>query len=209
MISRIHSKLGTAGFVISILALVVALGGGAYAASGGLTGKQKKEVEKIAKKYAGKPGGPGAAGAGGPQGPAGTNGTNGKDGINGGKGEQGSPGSAGSAGAAGKSVTSSPVLPGDTACGGRGGAVYEIENVAASETEICNGSVGQDAGFNYTFNTNTAEADPGSGKLPDGCVFRTRWRSGVVGCWVAERDEIDARRRRGPSVYQRVQYPGK
>ena len=52
MLTRIHRKLGTAGFVISIVALVAALGGGAYAASGGLTGKQKKEVEKIAKKYA-------------------------------------------------------------------------------------------------------------------------------------------------------------
>ncbi|MBA3867401.1 MAG: hypothetical protein H0X42_13840 [Solirubrobacterales bacterium] len=53
-ISRIHQKLGTAGFIISIVALVAALGGGAYAASGGLSGKQKKEVEKIAKKDSAK-----------------------------------------------------------------------------------------------------------------------------------------------------------
>ena len=33
MFDRIHQKLGTAGFVISIVALVAALGGGAYAAS--------------------------------------------------------------------------------------------------------------------------------------------------------------------------------
>jgi len=95
VISRIHGKLGTAGFVISIVALVAALGGGAYAASGGLTGKQKKEVEKIAKKYAGKPGpagpsgptGPGGAkgdsGAKGDAGAAGANGTNGTNGTNG------------------------------------------------------------------------------------------------------------------------------
>ena len=31
-ISRIHQKLGTAGFIISIVALVAAFGGGAYAA---------------------------------------------------------------------------------------------------------------------------------------------------------------------------------
>jgi hypothetical protein len=92
MISRIHGKLGTAGFIISIVALVAALGGGAYAASGGLTGKQKKEVEKIAKKYAGKPGATGAAGPAGPAGAkgdvgaagaAGTDGTNGTNGTNG------------------------------------------------------------------------------------------------------------------------------
>jgi hypothetical protein len=92
MLQRIHGKLGTAGFIISIVALVAALGGGAYAASGGLSGKQKKEVEKIAKKFAGKPGAPGAPGSPGPAGaagakgdvgPAGTNGTNGTNGKNG------------------------------------------------------------------------------------------------------------------------------
>jgi hypothetical protein len=48
MLRRVHQKLGTAGFVISIVALVAALGGGAYAASGSLSGKQKQEVSKIA-----------------------------------------------------------------------------------------------------------------------------------------------------------------
>ena len=60
MIERIHQKLGTAGFVIAIVALIAALGGTALAAAK-LNGTQKKEVEKIAKKYAGKPG---AAGPG-------------------------------------------------------------------------------------------------------------------------------------------------
>jgi hypothetical protein len=95
MFNRIHQKLGTAGFIISIVALVAALGGGAYAASGGLNGKQKKEVEKIAKKFSGKPG---AAGATGPGGPAG---------AGGGKGDAGAPGAngTGTAGANGESVT--------------------------------------------------------------------------------------------------------
>ena len=82
-ISRIHQKLGTAGFVISIVALVAAMGGGAYAASGGLNGKQKKEVEKIAKKYAGKPG------AAGPAGSNGSNGAKGDTGATGAEGKQG------------------------------------------------------------------------------------------------------------------------
>src|ERR1700761_3323814 len=113
MFSRIHEKLGTAGFVISIVALVAALGGGAYAASGGLNGKQKKEVEKIAKKYAGKPGASGATGPAGPagapgpaggaggkgelgpQGPAGPQGPEGEEGEEGEPGEEGSPWTAG------------------------------------------------------------------------------------------------------------------
>jgi hypothetical protein len=101
MLQRIHGRLGTAGFVISIVALVAALGGGAYAASGGLTGKQKKEVEKIAKKYAGKPGTPGAAGGLGPAGAkgdagaAGAAGAAGKEGSQGKQGLQGAPGQTG------------------------------------------------------------------------------------------------------------------
>ena len=96
MFETIQQKLGTAGFIIAIMALVAALGGGAYAASGGLSSKQKKEVTKIAqteaKKFAGKPG---PAGATGPAGPAATAGSAGA------KGENGAPGSAGAAGAAG------------------------------------------------------------------------------------------------------------
>ena len=67
MFSRMHDKLGTAGLVVAIVALVFAMVGGAYAA-GGLTKQQEKQVTKIAKKYAGKPG---AQGPQGPQGPAG------------------------------------------------------------------------------------------------------------------------------------------
>jgi hypothetical protein len=119
MFNRIHQKLGTAGFIISIVALVAALGGGAYAASGALTGKQKKEVEKIAKKYAGKPGAPGAAGT------SGTNGTNGKDGTNGKGGEPG------------KSVTVSAT----SACA-EGGITVKVEG-AASGQEVCNGEEGE------------------------------------------------------------------
>jgi hypothetical protein len=95
VISRIHQKLGTAGFVISIVALVAALGGGAYAASGGLSGKQKKEVEKIAKKLAGAPGATGAQGAKGDPGAAGANGTDGTSGKEGERGPRGEKGEEG------------------------------------------------------------------------------------------------------------------
>jgi hypothetical protein len=129
VISRIHGKLGTAGFIISIVALVAALGGGAYAASGGLSGKQKKEVEKIAKKVSR----PGPAGAKGDTGPAGAPGA---------KGEPGAPGAAGTGtpGSNGKSVTvtSSGGEPGEP-CEGLGGAEVKQEG-AASGSEVCNGS---------------------------------------------------------------------
>jgi hypothetical protein len=95
-LTRIHQRLGTAGFIISIVALVAALGGGAYAASGGLTGKQKKEVEKIAKKYAGKPGANGTNGAPGAKGDAGAKGDPGAKGDAGAKGEKGEKGAEGS-----------------------------------------------------------------------------------------------------------------
>ena len=67
--ARLREQFSPAALTLSVIAIVLALAGGAIAAGGGLSGKQKKEVKKIAKKYAGKPGDPGAAG---------TNGTNGK-----------------------------------------------------------------------------------------------------------------------------------
>jgi hypothetical protein len=100
MFSRIHRRLGPAGFVIAIVALTVALAGSALAAAG-LTGKQKQEVTKIAKQYAGKPGAAGAAGATGPAGPAGPQGATGPQGIPGVEGEPGAAGDPGTPGAKG------------------------------------------------------------------------------------------------------------
>jgi hypothetical protein len=139
MLRRLHSRLGTAGFVISIVALVVALSGGAYAASGGLTGKQKKEVEKIAKKYAGKPGTNGAPGAPGAKGDAGAKGDTGAAGTAGKDGTNGTNGTSGTNGGPGKSVEAFEVPTGETACSGNGGVEYEIEE-SGEATEVCNGS---------------------------------------------------------------------
>src|SRR3977135_3938804 len=82
---RLKEPFGKAGLTVAICALVLAMVGGAYAA-GALSGKQKKEVEKIAKKFAGKPG---AAGLAGPVGANGTNGTAGKEGAPGAPGKDG------------------------------------------------------------------------------------------------------------------------
>ncbi|MFL5898533.1 MAG: hypothetical protein ACJ76D_08740 [Solirubrobacterales bacterium] len=66
-IRGIREPFGTAGLIIACVPPVLALTGAAFAA-GKPTSKQKKEVEKIAKKFAGKPGAPGETG------PAGANG---------------------------------------------------------------------------------------------------------------------------------------
>jgi hypothetical protein len=144
-VRAIREPFGTAGLIVACVALIAALGGTALAAKGALTGKQKKEVEKIAKKYAGKPGAPGATG---PQGPAGANGKDGAQGDKGAQGEKGAPGEkgekgakgdTGSAGAEGNSVAK--VDEGPTVCGGQGGIVYEIEE-SGEEDEVCNGKEG-------------------------------------------------------------------
>ena len=91
---RLREPFGKAGLTVAVIALVFAMLGGAYAATK-LNGTQKKEVEKIAKKFQGS----GPAGA---QGPAGAKGDNGAAGA---KGDTGSAGGAGTAGAPGTSAT--------------------------------------------------------------------------------------------------------
>jgi len=134
----LRDRLGASGpgLVVAVIAVILALGGAAFAAGGGLTGKEKNEVKKIAtkiaKKVPGKPGAPGAAGAAGtagPQGPAGP------DGAKGDKGDQGPPG---------KSVTVTPIASGNPSeCAEQGGALVKQEG-AASGVKVCNGEKGEE-----------------------------------------------------------------
>jgi hypothetical protein len=121
-IRAIREPFGKAGLIVAVFALVFAIVGGAYAA-GKLTSKQKKEVEKIAKKYAGKPGPAGANGAPGPQGPAGPAGKDGTNGTN---------------GTNGTSVTSTPLAKNNANCK-EGGSEFVA---GASKTFACNGKEG-------------------------------------------------------------------
>lgn len=90
-LTRLRHRFGAPG-VIAVIALVLAMAGGALAASGALSGKQKKEVEKIAKKFQGAgPAGP--AGLAGPAGPGGGKGATGSKGANGNDGAKGATGS--------------------------------------------------------------------------------------------------------------------
>ena len=120
MLNRFRDRFGTAGLVVSIMALVLALAGGAFAASGGLNAKQKKQVKAIAKSFQGT-------------GPAGTNGTNG---TNGAKGDPGTAG-VGTQGDPGTSVVSS-VEPNGVNCT-KGGSNFVA---GASTTYACNGADG-------------------------------------------------------------------
>jgi hypothetical protein len=129
MFSTLRKKIGIPG-VVAVVALVFAMAGGALAASGALTSKQKKEVTKIAKQYAGKPG------ATGPQGPAGTNGKDGAPGNNGAPGNEGAKGATGPIGATGK--TGSTGATGSTGKTGNTGSTGEINTAGplpAGQTE--------------------------------------------------------------------------
>jgi hypothetical protein len=106
---RNPEPFGKAGLTVAILALVLATTGAAFAAAK-LNGTQKKEVEKIAKKYAGKPG---ATGPQGPQGNPGAAGSQGKQGEPGPKGEKGEKGDTGSPWTAGGTLPSGATETGD------------------------------------------------------------------------------------------------
>jgi hypothetical protein len=129
-IRAIREPFGTAGLVIACVALVAALGGTALAAAK-LNSTQKKEVEKIAKKFAGKPGAPGAQGA---QGNPGANGTNGKDGTNG---TNGAPGESVKVTESANAIEGH--CTGTTAATGKGGAKFEV---GGSKAYACNGHEG-------------------------------------------------------------------
>jgi hypothetical protein len=121
----LRDRMGIPG-LLAICALVFAMVGGAYAAKGGgLTSKQKKEVTKIAKKYAGKPG---------PQGPAGPTGPAGKDGANG---KDGTSGTSGTNGTNGTSATVASFVGSKGTCTkGQGG--LEVKS-ASAPAFVCNG----------------------------------------------------------------------
>ncbi|HEU4462033.1 MAG TPA: hypothetical protein VFR75_05525 [Solirubrobacterales bacterium] len=108
MFSRIQDKLGSAGLVVAIVALVAALTGSAFAA-GVFTKAQEKKIVKIAKKYAGQQGPQGVPGPQGPPGAAGKEGARGPEGPEGPQGEDGETGPAG--------PTTAILPPGETETG--------------------------------------------------------------------------------------------
>ncbi len=133
MFSTLRTRFGIPG-VISVIALVFAMFGGAYAASNS-SGGGKATASKAKQGPRGKMGKTGPAG---PQGPAGTKGDTGAAGAN---------GSNGTPGADGKSVTGEPIAAGG-ACGtGVTGVKYTLN---ATATNVCNGKNGKDGETGFT-----------------------------------------------------------
>ena len=124
-INSIREPFGTAGLIVAMIALLAALGGTALAAAK-LNSTQKKEVEKIAKKFAGKPG---------------ANGVNGTNGSPGAKGDPGAPGSNGTNGTPGVNGKSIVVANATSQQCEAGGKTLEVEG-SGTKSPVCNGKNG-------------------------------------------------------------------
>lgn len=128
--TKLRKKINTGGpgLIVAVIALIVALSGGAFAAShqGDATASKSKSKRgpKGPRGPKGEAGAPGAKGDIGAQGPAGAKGDKGD------KGEQGLPGT---------SVTASNEPPGSAHCGGLGGSKFVT---GSTETFACNGAEG-------------------------------------------------------------------
>jgi hypothetical protein len=126
MFSTLRTRFGIPG-VISVIALVFAMFGGAYAASNS-SGGGKATASAKAKK--GPRGPKGATGPAGPQGPAGP------------AGPKGDTGAAGSNGAPGQSVTTAAIPVSNVECAAKEGGT---KFTSASGTEkVCNGAKGKE-----------------------------------------------------------------
>ncbi len=122
MFSTLRNRFGIPG-VISVIALVFAMIGGAYAASNSGDGNgATASAKKAAKGPRGPKGAKGATGAAGPAGPAGAPGAKGDAGAPGAAGEKGAAGANGTSGADGKTVLSGTATP--TAATGTIGDFY-------------------------------------------------------------------------------------
>ena len=162
MFSTLRTRFGIPG-VISVIALVFAMFGGAYAASNSSGGHAVASKAKKAKTGQRGPRGPrGATGPAGPQGPAGLAGPAGPQGA------KGDPGTAGSPGSAGTSVTSTELSIGDENCE-NGGSEFTS---ASGTTYACSGGEGPEGPAG-------ADGSPWAvGGLPAGATETGTWAMG-------------------------------
>src|SRR4051794_23707361 len=132
MFSTLRTRFGIPG-VISVIALVFAMLGGAYAANNSGTGGK---ATASAKAKRGPRGPKGPKGDTGPAGPAGAQGSKGDTGTAGVNGQAGAPGQDG---APGQSVTGTPIAV-NGSCGKKTGVKYTL---GAASTNVCSGEDGQ------------------------------------------------------------------
>ncbi len=139
MFSTLRTRFGIPG-VISVIALVFAMFGGAYAASNSSGGGKATASAKAKKGPRGPKGAKGDTGPAGPQGPAGSVGAKGDPGAAGVNGTAGTPGSPG------QSVTSVVEPPTPLHCENGG-----FKLTSASGTQyVCNGENGQNGQSGFT-----------------------------------------------------------
>jgi hypothetical protein len=154
MFTKLREPFGKAGLVVAIIALVFALGGGAWALSSSTSaGKQKAKISKAKRHARGIRGPQGPAGPEGPEGPAGVNGKNGTNGQAGANGTNGTPG---------KSVVSGEE-PAGANCA-EGGYWFEIQGTG-NKQYVCNGGGGS--------------GGSGGGTLPVGQTVTGNWSFSV------------------------------
>src|SRR5262249_11679572 len=141
MLSALRSRFGIPG-VISVIALVFAMLGGAYAASDNGGGRTIASASKGQRGPRGPKGPKGATGATGAQG---LPGANGKDGAPGAPGKNGVDGQPGLDGEDGASIEATPFTgaqetpPNEGPCKGNGGTELEVEGTG-TVNYACNGS---------------------------------------------------------------------
>ncbi len=150
------------GLTVAVVAMILALTGGAFAAGGALTAKQKKEVKNLVKAEVKKhPGRPGAPGAQGPAGPAGAKGDAGAAGTNGTNGTNGEPGEDGEDGKDGTSVTVDEIPLGEPLeCESLGGALVLEEG--GTSIEVCTGKTGKTGAEGICSSATTCVLPPGA-----------------------------------------------
>jgi len=165
MLSPLRNRFGIPG-VISVVALVFAMLGGAYAAnnSGDQVASASKRAHK--KKSKAKKGPRGPKGATGPAGPAGAAGPQGPAGANGNDGAAGSNGTNGSNGAPGTSVSSEEFAGTKEGHCTEGGTKF---TAGATKTYACNGEAGAPGNAG-------ADGSPWvAGQAPVGAVLKGTW----------------------------------
>lgn len=155
MRSWIRRRLTFANVAMT-LALVLAMSGGAYAASRYVITSTKQIKPSVLRQLHGKRGArgnTGAQGSSGKEGPAGKSGPAGAPGIEGLEGAKGKNGAPGAPGQNGISVAETEVPTGDSTCEELGGV--ELKS-AEGKVTICNGKPGQ-TGFTKTLPSGEAE----------------------------------------------------
>ena len=151
MFSTLRTRFGIPG-VISVIALVFAMFGGAYAASNSSGGGKATASAKAKKGPRGPKGATGPAGPAGAQGPAGPAGA---------KGDAGAAGSNGTSGTNGTNGTSAEAVSFSGAKGGCTEGGVEVKS-AKPATFVCNGKKGENGQTGFTETLPSGKTETGT-----------------------------------------------